>query len=294
MPALRGFRGQEIDISARSILGSSFTGSAQASGVPALNLRVLPGTKLAVSAFSFGTAALHHLRSSKDREALLFAAADHGFTHFDTAPLYGFGLAESSLAPLLASRPHITVTTKAGLYAPGSSEQTETGMLARKIAGKVVPSLSRAQADWSVERAGRSLISSLRRLGRERVDILLLHEPDRALIQTDEWLRWLESCRDQIGYFGISGAANRIAPFLAAGDPLGAIVQTADSAAGREADAVLITGRQLQLTYGYLATRGASPAEETLTWALRRNSAGSVLVSTRHQDRLDLFSRIGG
>ena len=60
---------------------------------------------------------------------LLEAAVAHGFTHFDTAPIYGFGLSERDLAPLLAAEPNLTVATKVGLYPPGGTQQTWAAVL---------------------------------------------------------------------------------------------------------------------------------------------------------------------
>jgi len=55
---------------------------------------MLPGTGLSVSRLSFGTATLHHHPTTAKRQAFLAAALDHGFTHFDTSPYYGFGMSE--------------------------------------------------------------------------------------------------------------------------------------------------------------------------------------------------------
>src|SRR5262249_52407934 len=103
----------------------------------------LPGTELQLSRFAFGTASLHHLSSSRSRRMLLEAAVAHGFTHFDTAPIYGFGLSERDLAPLLAAEPGLTVATKVGLYPPGGTRQTWTEVFVRKALGKLYPPWSR-------------------------------------------------------------------------------------------------------------------------------------------------------
>ncbi len=255
----------------------------------------LPGTEVHLSRFAFGTARLHHLSSSRSRRKLLDAAVAHGFTHFDTAPIYGFGLAERELAPLLAAEPSLTVATKVGLYPPGRSEQTWTAVLARKVAGRLYPSLSRVRVDLSVKRAEASLDASLKRLGRERLDILFIHEPDAALIETEEWHRWLERerKRGRLCAFGIAGAIARLEPFLSNASPLAQVIQTADSVDGREADRVLDTHRPLQITYGYLSAARRSGAHfeprQLLVDALRRNRTGSILISTRRLERLAAY-----
>jgi D-threo-aldose 1-dehydrogenase len=256
----------------------------------------LPGTELQLSRFAFGTASLHHLSSSRSRRILLEAAVAHGFTHFDTAPIYGFGLSERELAPLLATESSLTVATKVGLYPPGGGEQTPAVIFARKVFGKLHPPLSRVRADLSVKRAEASLSASLKRLGRERLDILFIHEPDFALIETEEWQRWLERERERgrLLAFGIAGVIARIEPFLSSASRLAQVIQTADSLDGREADRVLDAHRSLQITYGYLSAARRSgkhfEPRQLLIAALRRNRTGTVLVSTRLSERLGEYS----
>ena len=260
------------------------------------NRRRLPGSDLVLSRIAFGTASLHRLRHARDRRAVLEAAAENGLTHFDTAPVYGFGLAERELAPLLASEPGLTVATKVGLYAPGGSDQSRHAMLCRKALGKIFPSLSRARADLSVRSAEASFDRSLTRLQRDHVDILFVHEPDHRLLTTDEWLAWLEKekRRGRLKSAGLAGAASRMEPFVLEASPLAEIVQSSDSLEGREADFMLRAGRPLQITFGYMsaAIRTGRPydPEQIILNALDRNPTGSILVSTRHVDRIPVFS----
>jgi aryl-alcohol dehydrogenase-like predicted oxidoreductase len=251
---------------------------------------LIPDTDLKVSRLSFGTASLHHLYSDGRRQGLLQHALASGFTHFDTAPYYGFGLAEAALGRLPAvDRQRITVATKVGLYGPDGARPDIVNVVARKIAGKVIAGLNRAVVDWRLDRARESLAGSLRRLGREHVDVLYLHEPEAALIETDEWLRWLESSQraGHVGHFGIAGEADRVAAMLAR---FGSwpVVQMRDSLVAREADLMQSHGRPLQFTYGYLAdpARPAGSPSETLGAALQQNRTGSILVSTRRATRV--------
>ena len=253
----------------------------------------LPGTNILLSRFALGTASLHHIVSVQDQTKLLAAAVEHGFTHFDTAPLYGFGQAERALAPILATHPELTVATKAGLYPPGGAVQSGSALFARKLIGKLVPKLSRAIVDFAVNRARESLSASLSRLGRERIDIFFLHEPERELVATDEWLRWLEEEKQRVASFGIAGGMRQLMPFLAEENPLANIVQTADSLDHKEAEPILMAGRPLQLTYGYFsaATRSSGgDAQTVLRGALERNKTGAILVSTRRVSRLTQYA----
>jgi aryl-alcohol dehydrogenase-like predicted oxidoreductase len=246
---------------------------------------LLPGTALHVSRLSFGTASLHHLASCARRQDLLAAAYDHGFTHFDTAPYYGFGIAEEALGRFAAARGDtVTVTTKVGLYPPAGARASVASVWLRKAAGRFLPALARPRADWSIAAARASLVLSLRRLRRDHVDFLLLHEPDFANLDSGAFLQWLghERDRGRIRAFGLAGPCEAVGARI--DHPLGQVLQVRDSVERGEADAIVRRGRPLQFTYGYLS--GSTNVRETLARALRRNVAGSILVSTRRPAHL--------
>lgn len=256
---------------------------------------ILPDTDLRLSRFSFGTASLFKVGSQKARQYILSAACDNGFTHFDTAPYYGFGIAEKDLRHVLSSHPNISVATKVGIYSPGGESQSAYSVFFRKTAGKIFSSLSKPTIDWSIARAKDSLSASLKRLGRERIDLYFLHEPDFSLINTEEWLRWLENEKDRVRYFGIAVDNTRLAPFIAANTPLARVVQTVDSNNNCEADIILKSGRQLQITYGYVSAAqryGVVNFDSILMQALQRNTTGSIIVSTKKVSRLAQYTRI--
>lgn len=240
-----------------------------------------------LSRLGFGTASLHHVSDPSQRARLLEAAVAGGLRHLDTAPLYGFGLAEAEIGRVLGRESGLTIATKVGLYPPGGAGQSRPQMLVRKALGKLVPKLSRARADFSVRRAELSLTDSLRRLGRERVDLLLVHEPQPGLLNTDEWASWLaaEKARGRCGSTGVAGEADGVRPFLDAA--FVDIVQTRDDPAGRPGD---LRGRRL-ITYGCL--RAARPegrsTAELVRAALARNPSGTVLVATRRLERIAEF-----
>ena len=64
-----------------------------------LPVRELNRTGVVTSAIGFGCAGLFRIPHRKARKAMLDAAYDAGIRHFDTAPMYGLGLAEAELAP---------------------------------------------------------------------------------------------------------------------------------------------------------------------------------------------------
>jgi aryl-alcohol dehydrogenase-like predicted oxidoreductase len=143
-----------------------------------------------------------------------------------------------------------------------------------------------------VDRARRALSGSLKRLGRDRIDLYMLHEPDYSLLDTDEWLRWLEDERQHVAWFGIALDTARLAPFLRNESRLASIIQTFDSIAGHEADVILKTGRPLQVTYGYVSSFEGRRSEDVgavLASALQRNATGSIIVSTAKAERLSQY-----
>ncbi len=120
-----------------------------------------------------GTAAIGNLyRSMTDAEAdaTVCAALDAGIRFFDTAPHYGFGLAEERLGRALGARADVLVSTKVGrLLVP-----TDDGR--RERHGFVDARAYEPIFDYSSDAVLRSLDESLGRLGRERVDMLLAHD----------------------------------------------------------------------------------------------------------------------
>ncbi|MEK7469134.1 MAG: aldo/keto reductase [Planctomycetota bacterium] len=261
----------------------------------------LENTALQVSRLGFGTAQLHHVHSRPQRIRLLEAAFDAGFTHFDTSPYYGFGMAESDLGHLLhGRRDRVTVATKVGLYAPGDGSFGSPGVYVRKALGKLAPQLSAPVVDWSVQAAERSLNESLKRLRTDHVDVVFLHEPEPGLVPAQEFLAWLEreKSKGKLLHWGLAGLRDALDGWLTSCHPLAMILQSQDSRDRNEADLVLKHGRKLQFTYGYLsgipsADRPAK-AEAALRWALQRNTGGAVLVSTRKRERVAGLAAIAG
>ncbi|HKR76040.1 MAG TPA: aldo/keto reductase [Rhodanobacter sp.] len=95
-----------------------------------------------------------------------------GVCHFDTAPYYGYGLSESRLGTALAGIPRAdySLSTKVGRLlqdADGSQPAPDDGFA---VSGR------QAVFDYSRDGILRSVESSLRRLGTDHVEILLLHD----------------------------------------------------------------------------------------------------------------------
>jgi D-threo-aldose 1-dehydrogenase len=144
-------------------------------------------------------------------------AWDLGVRFFDTAPLYGSGLAEERLGQALNGRPReeYTVSTKVGrVLQPGTASPEFQG----------APPLE-AVFDFSAEGIRRSLAGSLRRLRLDAVDVLLLHDPEDHM---EEARSAVETMRDLARRVGVGTN----------------VVQTAITFVDRgDIDVVLLAGR---------------------------------------------------
>ncbi len=168
----------------------------------------------------FGGAGLMGGLSERESLRLLETAYDAGIRHFDVAPSYGHGAAERCLGKFLRGKlQHVTVTTKYGILPPRHSSMLGMARtMARpvvRLTAKALPSLRRSVAsavaglksrgNFSVAEAKLSLDRSLRELGLDQIDVLLLHEAtaeDLADIALLEFLQ--EQARlGRIGSFGI-------------------------------------------------------------------------------------------
>lgn len=264
----------------------------------------LAGTALEVSRLGFGTASLHHLMSRKDRQGLLGAALDNGFTHFDTARMYGDGMAERELGGLLKGRrEQVTLGTKFGIPAIRAFEVVPALLYAHRALGKVgrrvLPRLwDRRPRLISPEAAEQSLVRSLKALQTDWIDLLCLHEPqasDVALVtRLAEWLQQ-QKTKGRVRYLGLAGNAASCVDLAQQVPGVFDVLQVEDSVAGHEADRVTAAGWPLQITFGYLrqaALSSPTDALHMLRQALQRNRDGMVLVSTRRAARLPALAAL--
>jgi aryl-alcohol dehydrogenase-like predicted oxidoreductase len=120
-----------------------------------------------------------------DSHAVLEEAIELGFQLFDTAPLYANGDNERLLGDVIGSRSDIVVSTKFGLMENRCNELMRDSR----------PSTIRA----SVE-------TSLHRLRRERIDILIQHRPDPD-VDDQEVAGAVQELIDEgkVAAFGLSG-----------------------------------------------------------------------------------------
>ena len=179
----------------------------------------LQGPRLKVSAVGFGCGGLMQSPSRKERMAVLGSAVDNGITHFDTARMYGLGMAEAELGAFLRTvkRDAVTVATKFGIDVGGAARrlgrfQAPARALLRK-APALRAAVKRHQAPSTTGRlydaavAARSLDQSLAALGVDYVDILFVHGPRPSdTVAGDELRGFFEDARRQgkIRAWGVS------------------------------------------------------------------------------------------
>lgn len=142
----------------------------------------LGGSGLCVTRLMFGGAPIAGLFApvAEDRAlATLQAAWAAGIRAFDTAPHYGAGLSERRLGAFLAGRPRdeYVLSTKVGrLLVPTPADGADGDADGAEIFCEA-PRVARAR-DYSRDGVRASLEGSLERLGLDRIDIALIHDPD--------------------------------------------------------------------------------------------------------------------
>ena len=179
----------------------------------------------------FGCSSIMGATGRRESLRLLESAYDAGIRHFDVAPMYGYGHAESCLGEFLQRhRSEVTVTTKYGIPAARNSTLLRVG---RRLAGPILqhlPGMKRRlasaantiarhnepRAAFTPAQAAASLERSLAALRADRIDLWLLHEVTAVELQDEALLRFLEDRVQQgfIGSFGVGSTAGEIPSLL--------------------------------------------------------------------------------
>ena len=152
--------------------------------VSALGLGCWPiGGALAIGDQPLGYAGV----DDEEAQRALERAVERGVTLFDTADVYGAGHSERLLARVLAAHPHVLVATKFG----NTFDED-----ARQLTG----------VDTTPGYMRRALDASLRRLGRDHVDLYQLHASDVDDSRAIELVTALEEvvAEGLVRWYGIS------------------------------------------------------------------------------------------
>ena len=169
---------------------------------------------------------MHRELTDEQAVATVWAALSAGIGYFDTAPHYGLGVSDRRLGLGLAGVPRdsFTVSTKVGRLIP-------------PISGTVRDEGFRTSADhrsvWDFSRDGilRSIEASADRLGLDRIDLVLLHDPEHRMDEAlDEGYPALHDLRGQ-GVVGAIGVGSMNTKALT------------KFAAETEPDALMVAGR---------------------------------------------------
>jgi len=141
-----------------------------------MDLRRLGPSDLEISRLGMGTAPIGSRpgewwvnwgpQDDGDSVRAVHAAVDGGVNWVDTAPFYGWGHAEEVVGRALAGREDVLVFTKCGTLRRDDGDDF---------------------MDLSPESVRRGCEESLSRLGREQIDLLQFHDPDRNMPIEESW-----------------------------------------------------------------------------------------------------------
>ena len=129
----------------------------------ATDTRRIGRTSLSVTCLGLGGVFLARDAPREEAEALIDRAYETGVRYFDTAPMYGLGESERRYNGPLSR-----------LERSGFVLSTKVGRLLQEDVGGAEP----WHFDFTRDGVLRSFETSLQRLGLDRVDILLVHDPD--------------------------------------------------------------------------------------------------------------------
>jgi diketogulonate reductase-like aldo/keto reductase len=191
----------------------------------------LADTTRQTTRLGFGCGSIMGVLGRHDSLKLLESAYDAGIRHFDVAPRYGYGEAESCLGEFLQRHSgQVTVTTKYGILPPKNISLVSLG---RRIAGPVLKKLpgfkqrlaevakattrNSERPTFTASQARASLNKSLAHLRTNHIDLWLLHDVQADDLHDDTLLRLMEDLVQQgtIGSFGIASGAGNIPALLA-------------------------------------------------------------------------------
>jgi D-threo-aldose 1-dehydrogenase len=188
--------------------------------------RALGSTDVTVTRLGFGGASIGGLYrpvTDDDAIATVRRAWDLGVRHFDTAPLYGYGASERRVGAALTARPRdaFALSTKVGRLVvaaaavPAGADVDRQVFDGRENGAYTDIDDRRIVFDYSADGVRRSIDESLGRLGLDRIDIALIHDPDdhwRSAI--DEAFPALVRLREE-GVVRAIGVGMNQAPMLA-------------------------------------------------------------------------------
>jgi D-threo-aldose 1-dehydrogenase len=314
-----------VNLPRRTIVAARHKRMTAASVITCMQSTVL-AADVTTTRIGFGCAGLMREPSARKRRRLLDEAFDVGIRHFDVARMYGLGAAEGELGQFARKhRENVVIVTKFGIEAaPAPRRLARLQGPARRLLARYpalrgyVKRRSSAFAEthrYDAATARASLRTSLRELGTDYVDLLLLHGPapsDR--IELAEICGCLEEER-RAGHLRAWGVAGEQDPcvHMKRSLPAGTVLQVRDDIFSRTST-LLSPELEPLITFGIvsgpldrIAARLAGSSQRLAAWsddlgvdcsspeviatlllrdALQVNAKGVVLFSTVRPERL--------
>jgi D-threo-aldose 1-dehydrogenase len=208
-------------------------------------------TGLSLTRLGFGGSSIGGLFSAVTEDDALTAirhAWDLGIRYFDTAPLYGYGASERRFGAALRGehRDAYVLSTKVGRlvrqpHEIGSDDEVDHQRFdGRDDAFYVISGPEHIVFDYSADGIRRSIEESLERLGLDRIDIALIHDPD------DHWQVALDGAYPALARLREQGMIRAVGAGMNQSEMLTRFVRETDM------DAVLLAGRYTLLEQGAL------------------------------------------
>ena len=157
-----------------------------------IGLHGLEVTRLGLGGTTFGN--MYSALDEQEGLDVIDASYMAGVRYFDTAPLYGYGMSETKMGPGLAryNRDEIAISSKVGYVLKERQEGDDYVDLFVDA-----PKLT-SYFDYSRDAVLRSIEGSLKRLKTDRLDIVLIHDPDDGKSIEPGWVPGDRANFDQV------------------------------------------------------------------------------------------------
>jgi len=216
----------------------------------ATDKRPLGRTGLSVSVLGLGSAPLgdlYEIIPEKRAEATITAAWELGVRLYDTAPLYGRGIAEHRFGHVLRQHPErrdeFVLCTKVGRYlVPEHRHKVDRSVFQGGLDFRLVD-------DYGYDATMRAYEQSIQRLGMNRIDVMHIHDVDVQTWRDDYPRRFKEAVA---GAYKALDELRRAGDIKAVGVGVNEVQPLLDFAEAGDFDCFMLAGRYTLLEQGAL------------------------------------------